>query len=76
MNAISFLAIALDFFFLLFLLFFLWGEGREAGRGEEHHCSLARQRVPNEIHLFKTLYIITLSGPPRGTPTPSWFVSD
>lgn len=36
--------------------------------GKAHRLSPARQRVPNEIHLFETRYIITLSGPPRGTP--------
>lgn len=54
----------------LFALFFFFplGGGLGSRGGEKHHFSLARQRVPNEIHLFKTLYIITLSGPPRGTP--------
>lgn len=47
---------ALDFFL---------GNGRQGGEG--HHFSLTRQCVPNEIHLFKNLYIITLSGPPSGT---------
>lgn len=42
--------------------------GRRGGEG--HHFSPARQYVPNEIHLFKTLYIITLSGPAGGTPRP------
>ena len=31
--------------------------------------SLSRQGAPKDIHLFKTLYIITLSGPPSGTPS-------
>lgn len=45
---------------------FLGGEGGGEAGGEGHHFSPARQYVPNEIHLFKTLYIITLSGLQEG----------